>query len=76
MKLTVSLPDEDVAFLDAYASGRGIESRSAVVHRAVRLLQAGEMSVDYEAAWTEWAASADAVLWEPTAADGAADAPG
>jgi Arc/MetJ-type ribon-helix-helix transcriptional regulator len=69
MKLSVSLPDEDVKFLDAYAEQFGIESRSAVVHRAVRLLQASELGAAYEAAWEEWAAG-DADSWEPTASDG------
>ena len=40
MKLSVSLPEDDVEFLDAYARAQGITSRSAVVHKAVRLLKA------------------------------------
>ena len=43
MKLSVSLPEEDVEFLDAYAQSQGISSRSAVVHKAVRLLKANEL---------------------------------
>lgn len=54
MKLSVSLPDEDVAFLDAYAGAQGIASRSAVVQRAVRLLRASELGAAYEGAWSEW----------------------
>lgn len=69
MKLSVSLPDEDVKFLDEYAAQAGIESRSAVVHRAVRLLQASELGPAYEAAWEEWAAG-DADAWDSTVADG------
>ncbi len=69
MKLSVSLPDEDVKFLDEYAEQLGIESRSAVVHRAVRLLQASELGPAYEAAWEEWAAG-DADAWDATVADG------
>ena len=38
MKVSVSLPDEDVEFLDAYARSQGLASRSATVHKAVRLL--------------------------------------
>jgi Arc/MetJ-type ribon-helix-helix transcriptional regulator len=74
MKLSVSLPSEDVAFLDAYAAAQGVESRSAVLHRAVRLLRASELTDAYEDAWDEWAASDDAALWESTATDGVADA--
>ena len=69
MKLSVSLPDQDVKFLDEYAEQLGIGSRSAVVQRAVRLLQASELGPAYEAAWEEWAAG-DAAAWEATAADG------
>ncbi|MFP5298949.1 MAG: ribbon-helix-helix domain-containing protein, partial [Actinomycetota bacterium] len=39
MKVSISLPEEDVAFLDAYAETQGIPSRSAAIHRAVRLLR-------------------------------------
>jgi Arc/MetJ-type ribon-helix-helix transcriptional regulator len=70
MKVSVSLPDEDVDFLDAYAEAQGFASRSAVVHKAVRLLRASELGPAYEDAWDEWSTSGDAELWEPTAADG------
>lgn len=70
MKLSVSLPDDDVEFLDAYASTQGISSRSAVVHKAVQLLQASALGPDYEDAWAEWAESGDAELWNLTADDG------
>lgn len=70
MKVSVSLPDEDVEFLDAYAEAQGIASRSAAVHKAVRLLRASELGPAYEAAWTEWAHGDDHVLWENAAGDG------
>ena len=70
MKLSVSLPDEDVEFLDAYAAAQGFPSRSAVVHRAVRLLKASELGTAYESAWDEWAAAGEADAWEATTGDG------
>jgi Arc/MetJ-type ribon-helix-helix transcriptional regulator len=70
MKVSVSLPGEDVEFLDAYARERGLESRSAALHRAVRLLRTAEIAGSYEAAWEEWAAEGEADLWESTIADG------
>ena len=70
MKLSVSLPDADVQFLDAYAATRGIETRSAVLHRAVRLLRTTELTGAYEDAWDEWASSDDSALWENATADG------
>jgi antitoxin MazE9 len=70
MKVSVSLPGEDIQFLDEYAREQGLESRSAAVHRAVRLLRTAELAGTYEAAWEEWAAEGDATLWESTTGDG------
>ena len=70
MKLSVSLPEEDVEFLDEYARTVGAGSRSAVVQRAVRLLRATELGPAYADAWEEWEASGDADLWESVTSDG------
>lgn len=70
MKLSVSLPDEDVEYLDEYARTQGYGSRSAVVHKAVRLLRASELGSDYADAWKEWDESGDARSWETAVADG------
>ena len=70
MKVSVSLPAEDVAFLDAYATEHGFASRSALLHKAVRLLRAVELSESYQGAWTDWNASDDEGLWDATVADG------
>jgi Arc/MetJ-type ribon-helix-helix transcriptional regulator len=71
MKVSVSLPDDDVEFLDAYASAQGISSRSAALHKAVRLLRASELGPAYEGAWAQWAEE-DATLWDSTVSDGLA----
>jgi antitoxin MazE9 len=70
MKLSVSLPVEDVEFLDEYARTLGVGSRSAVIQRAVRLLRATELGPAYADAWEEWQASGEAELWESTVGDG------
>ncbi len=70
MKVSISLPDEDVEFLDAYASAQGFSSRSAVVHKAVRLLRGSELGAAYEEAFSEWDESALERDWELTAPDG------
>ena len=70
MKVSVSLPGKDVEFLDAYARAQGLDSRSAALHRAVRLLRTAELGGTYEAAWNEWTAEGDADLWESTVGDG------
>jgi Arc/MetJ-type ribon-helix-helix transcriptional regulator len=70
MKVSVSLPEDDVEFLDSYAQARGIESRSAVVHQAVGLLRAAQLGGAYEEAWASWASSDDAEAWDSVVADG------
>jgi Arc/MetJ-type ribon-helix-helix transcriptional regulator len=76
VKLSVSLPNEDVAFLDEYARSEGIDSRSAVVQKAVQLLRASTLGDAYEDAWSDWEGSADEVAWEAVAGDGLGDAEG
>lgn len=71
MKLSVSLPDDDVEFVDKYAAEHGVESRSGVVQRAVALLRTTELGNDYAAAWVEWE-STEAEVWDSATADGLA----
>jgi Arc/MetJ-type ribon-helix-helix transcriptional regulator len=70
MKVSVSLPSEDVQFLDDYAKEQGLESRSAALHRAVRMLRTAELGATYEAAWDEWSTAGEDKVWESTAGDG------
>jgi Arc/MetJ-type ribon-helix-helix transcriptional regulator len=70
MKLSVSLPNEDVEYLDAYTRTQGLGSRSAALQKAVRLLRASELGAAYEDAWTEWTQSDASGLWDDTTADG------
>ena len=53
-----------------YAREQGLDSRSAALHRAVRLLRTAELGGTYEAAWDEWKAEGGAGLWESTTGDG------
>jgi len=69
MKVSMSLPDDDVNFLDKYAAERGLPSRSAALHQAVRLLRSTGLGAAYEAAWAEWS-NEDQTLWDSTAPDG------
>jgi Arc/MetJ-type ribon-helix-helix transcriptional regulator len=70
MKVSMSLPEDDVEFLDSYAHTQGYPSRSAVLHKAVRLLRAAELSDAYADAWTEWTGTGEAALWEAATGDG------
>ena len=69
--MSVSLPDEDVTFLDHYARRRGVNSRSAALHEAVKLLRAAELEADYADAWDEWVADGGDG-WAGTLSDGVA----
>ena len=72
MKLSVSIRDDDVEFIDHYADEHGVATRSGVVQRALSLLRTAELGDDYAAAWQEWSGD-DAAVWEPTVADGLDD---
>jgi hypothetical protein len=52
MKLSVSLPEEDVIFLNDYAEAHAL-SRSAAVHEAIRGLR-GELGGAVGETWDEW----------------------
>jgi Arc/MetJ-type ribon-helix-helix transcriptional regulator len=74
MKVGVSIPDEDVAFIDDYAARTGAKSRSAVLHQAIGLLRSAALEDAYTAAWQEPEYDSEAELWDTTSADGIADA--
>ncbi len=74
MKLSVSLPEDDVAFVDEYVRRRGSSSRSAVVHHAIELLRMAELEDAYAGAWDEWDHSGQAGEWDATTGDGIANA--
>jgi hypothetical protein len=74
MKLSVSLREEDIAVLDAYAKRAGLSSRSAAVQHAIRMLRHPHLEDDYVHAWREWEASDEDSAWESAAADGLDDA--
>lgn len=69
MKVSVSVPAEDIEFLDNYARIHRFPSRSAAVQRAIRLLRASELTDSYAAAFSEWSEDPDAGAWDTTTAD-------
>jgi Arc/MetJ-type ribon-helix-helix transcriptional regulator len=69
VKVSVSLPDDDVAFVDRYARDRGT-TRSAAMHEAVQMLRRRDLAADYEAAHDEWVASGEASVWDVVTGDG------
>ncbi|MDH6623441.1 Arc/MetJ-type ribon-helix-helix transcriptional regulator [Streptomyces sp. LBL] len=73
MKISVSLPQEDVAFVDDYASRTDAESRSAVIHAAIELLRQAQLEQEYTEAFAEWDGSEDAKFWDQFSGDGLTD---
>jgi hypothetical protein len=47
-----------------------MESRSAVLQRAIALLKSADLASEYDIAFTEWNESVDSRLWNSTVADG------
>lgn len=73
MKLSVSLPEDDIALLDEIAEETGAPSRSAVLRQAIEALRESRLARAYELAADEWEASGDAAAWAMTETDGAVD---
>ena len=70
MKISVSIPESDVAFLDAYVRSHSMASRSAALQRAIRLLRANELAQHYAAAFAEWAGDDEDSAWDAVVGDG------
>ena len=74
VKVSVSLPEEDIRYIDDYVRRTGSPSRSSALHRAVSLLRMSEIEEAYTSAWDEWQETEDAGLWDSTSGDGLGDA--
>jgi Arc/MetJ-type ribon-helix-helix transcriptional regulator len=70
MKLSVSLSNDDVAFLDDIARTRSLGSRSAALQVAVCALREQSLVEAYLDAYLD--ADPDAELWDVTSGDGIA----
>lgn len=70
MKVSISLPEEDIEFLDEYGRAVGAASRSAVLHQAVRLLRATALGPAYAEAWQDWEQQGAGEDWESVVSDG------
>jgi Arc/MetJ-type ribon-helix-helix transcriptional regulator len=70
MKLSVSLPEEDVRLLDEHVRAAGLQGRSAALHEAIQLLRYSKLEEDYADAWSEWESSDDAAAWDSATGDG------
>jgi predicted transcriptional regulator len=68
-KLSISLPDDDLRFLDALAASFD-GNRSAAVHEVIRTAREVRAAGEYAAAFADWSSSDVEVDWEATMADG------
>ncbi|MGP4084993.1 ribbon-helix-helix domain-containing protein [Streptomyces sp. KR55] len=73
MKISVSLPEDDVVFVDEYAARTDADSRSAVIHAAIELLRQAQLEQEYTEAFAEWDGSEDATFWDQFSGDGITD---
>ena len=71
MKLSVSLPEKDIAFIDRQIADHGDASRSAVIRKALRRLRSEELERQYARLWGEWSEEDD--VWDVTVGDGIED---
>lgn len=71
MKLSVSVPSEDIIFLDTYAAEHGLGSRSAALQHAIGALRVSSLPGSYAEAWADWEGEGDADAWDATVTDGA-----
>lgn len=68
--MSVSLPDDDVAFIDEFLERSGDETRSAVLQRAISMLRAVQLADSYDVAFREWHESGEADVWDVAVGDG------
>lgn len=73
MKLSISLSEDDVKFLESYARAQGLSSRSAVLQKAISILRLNALGPAYDQAWQEWRDDESGADWDTSAGDGLAD---
>ena len=65
-KVSISLPDDDIGYLDSETLAGRYPSRSAAVHEALRLLRESRLADAYAEAYGEWTEDD----WDVAIADG------
>jgi putative addiction module CopG family antidote len=73
MKVSVSIPDDDAAYLDSQVTGGRFSSRSAAVHAAIKSLRSRDLEAQYAEAFRDWHDSGEQAVWDTAIADGLDD---
>ena len=70
VKLSVSVDQGVVPFIERYQNDHTVRTKSEVVERALELLRKAELEQAYKEAAQDWLENPDAALWENTVGDG------
>jgi hypothetical protein len=70
VKLSVSVDQGFVPFIERYQHNHTVRTKSEVVERALELLRKAELEQAYKEAAQDWLENPDAALWENTVGDG------
>jgi putative addiction module CopG family antidote len=73
VKVSVSIPEEDLAYVESQIAAGRFPSRSAVMHAAIKSLRTRDLEAQYAAAAKEWVESGEDVVWDAAIADGLDD---
>ena len=69
-KISISLPNDLIYYLDDCIREHHFEGRSEVIAHALRAMRERELETAYAAASQEWDGSEDARIWDSALADG------
>lgn len=69
-KVSLSLSEEDVAFLDSETLAGRYRTRSAAAQDAIRVLRESRLADAYAEAFAEWRDEGDADAWDAASGDG------
>ncbi len=69
-KLSISVKDNWLSFIEEYQKNYNIKSRSEVLERGLAALKQLELQDQYHLAYKEWFNSDENDIWDLTTADG------
>ena len=73
VKVSTTLPERDVDFIERYTIRNNLPNRAAAYQAAVRALRHEDLMRQYEEADKEWYESGEVEVWECTVGDGIED---